>query len=943
MIANSPWSRLVRYHRDAIFLESAASPTDYDTIDSERPTWLPIPVPREPLFREPLGRLVATELIARLGQELGSEEDLYYGWPVVVVRGDSGKPVIAPLIVCSLERTGEIYRIGELEPRVNLGLVNERHFDPETVAALDWSAYAIDRLSHDSVVAVARRLAGHLGLDGAAELDPDDLSMALPPRTTPTVANRVMVFRGGSSLITAGLLADLGELAGKSDVANSAASVLLSSGRLRAPAESRAQTMCLPLNASQEAALTAARDNVVTVVTGPPGTGKSQLVAGLVADAWIHGESVLVASTNNAAVDVATARANKIRPGLLIRTGSLAVRIGNEDRPGLRDQLERLLAIYRQGAGERPDRHHTLPFAAARWELEDVFARRAGEEADLAAALVDEARFTGLLWGAGVKPSADEQAALHKGVGRLRIPLLRSRRWRRLKARLGLAPTAGLDAARSWRQTYERLRRARGALADLPARDHTAEWAALEHADNALVESASSVLAQSVATDIARGGGPIGGMIEDAPRIKSRVDAVLPYLRGWSCTAMSMRSNFKLRAGMFDLVIVDEASQCSIAHVLPLAYRAKRLVIIGDPQQLPPVFNLNEPERERLARQHGTTREELRRRHLAHGDDTSFSAFAALADIRLLAEHYRCHPHIAEFCNRHFYGNQLRVLTDVAPFAGRARGVRFVQVEGRTEAGRPSGRFNRTEARIVVDEVLRAIERDPSATIGVVTPFAQQAHVIEALLKSRLSPKEKEAAHLRVGTAHKFQGDERHVMIASLVLSEAAPIGSAGWIERQRNLINVAVSRAQRLLVVVGDAPRIAGLPTPTLHALIRHASDAAHPATAEAAHPVVQAARNSLVAHFTGTGGHALVHDVDAEGYPFPLALRDATGRMVYLDIDAYAPVENGATRHRQLLARDFMLIEAGFAVVRVPAWRCLQSPDTVLRETAQALDPNP
>ena len=69
----------------------------------------------------------------------------------------------------------------------------------------------------------------------------------------------------------------------------------------------------------------------------------------------------------------------------------------------------------------------------------------------------------------------------------------------------------------------------------------------------------------------------------------------------------------------------------------------------------------------------------------------------------------------------------------------------------------------------------------------------------------------------------------------------------------------------------------------------------------------------------------------------PFPLALHRRDGRVVYLDIDAYADIDDLATRHRQLLARDAMLTDAKFAVVRVPAWQCLEKPHLVAREALQ------
>ena len=103
----------------------------------------------------------------------------------------------------------------------------------------------------------------------------------------------------------------------------------------------------LALNDSQERALIAASRDAVTVVTGPPGTGKSQLVAALVANQWVSGRSVLVASTNNGTVDVAARRCASLDEALLIRTG-------NRDQ---RDALPAVLeALAARGAQPGPSR-----------------------------------------------------------------------------------------------------------------------------------------------------------------------------------------------------------------------------------------------------------------------------------------------------------------------------------------------------------------------------------------------------------------------------------------------------------------------------------------------------------------------------------------------------------------------------------------------------------
>ena len=94
-------------------------------------------------------------------------------------------------------------------------------------------------------------------------------------------------------------------------------------------------------------------------------------------------------------------------------------------------------------------------------------------------------------------------------------------------------------------------------------------------------------------------------------------------------------------------MIVDEASQCSLAAVLPLAYRAKRLAIVGDPCQLNPIVSLSDGLLQEIAIQTGFDNDDLRVRGIHHKDGSAYSAFefAARPQIPvLLNEYYRCHP-----------------------------------------------------------------------------------------------------------------------------------------------------------------------------------------------------------------------------------------------------------------------------------------------------------
>src|SRR5690606_15372741 len=86
---------------------------------------------------------------------------------------------------------------------------------------------------------------------------------------------------------------------------------------------------------------------------------------------------------------------------------------------------------------------------------------------------------------------------------------------------------------------------------------------------------------------------------------KKICQSAVQYLPAWAVTALSARGKIPFEAGMFDLVIFDEASQCDIASALPLLFRAKRAVVIGDPKQLNHVTTLSSKNDQMLMKRYG--------------------------------------------------------------------------------------------------------------------------------------------------------------------------------------------------------------------------------------------------------------------------------------------------------------------------------------------------
>ena len=134
------------------------------------------------------------------------------------------------------------------------------------------------------------------------------------------------------------------------------------------------------------------------------------------------------------------------------------------------------------------------------------------------------------------------------------------------------------------------------------------------------------------------------------------------------------------------------------------------------------------------------------------------------------------------------------------------RTLQWLDVTGdsrRPYAGsRRGGWVNEAQAKAMVAALEGHVKR--KLTVGVVAPYAAQAAVIEHMASKRIGEEALAGVDFVSGTAHRLQGDERDVILFSTSLTPNMPKRSANWIEQERNLINVAVSCARRMLLVAG-------------------------------------------------------------------------------------------------------------------------------------------
>ncbi|GAA1462661.1 AAA domain-containing protein [Williamsia maris] len=333
--------------------------------------------------------------------------------------------------------------------------------------------------------------------------------------------------------------------------------------------------------------------------------------------------------------------------------------------------------------------------------------------------------------------------------------------------------TAGLAAACAWREC-------------------------LEHMTVSQVQALQSY--RDHITNLGKGSGKHAERFRRAAR--SAMDQAQGAVPAWIMPISQVLSSIAPEQNSFDVVIVDEASQADITSLF-LLWLAPRVIVVGDDRQCAPggfagaglddVFAKLDtylPDIPQYMRDSLTPRSSL------------FSMLRTrFGHVVRLREHFRSMPEIIEYSSRQFYPDS--PLVPVRQFgADRLPPLRTVFVPDAVASGDSSALTNGVEAQALVDEVVRCAA-DPAyagMTFGVVVLQGQrQVDLINQLLRSALDDEEWHDRALRIGTPPDFQGDERHVVFLSMVVSRDRNPVSLTRSESQRRF-NVAASRAMEQL-----------------------------------------------------------------------------------------------------------------------------------------------
>lgn len=249
-------------------------------------------------------------------------------------------------------------------------------------------------------------------------------------------------------------------------------------------------------------------------------------------------------------------------------------------------------------------------------------------------------------------------------------------------------------------------------------------------------------------------------------------------------TTYSARSNLgpSNNKYIYDYVIMDEASQVDVATGLVALSVAKNAVIVGDRKQLPNVIT----ETDKLKTNHIFSLFKIRKEYNFTQNSFLSSVFSIIPDVpnTLLREHYRCHPKIIEFCNQKFYDNQLIIMKKDSDEKDTLKVYKTAQ------GNHARGHINQRQIDVITQEILPETNIN-DADIGIIAPYRAQVKEITSTINNH---------DMLIDTVHKFQGREKDYIIMSTVDDKVTSFSD------DANLLNVVVSRAiKNFTIIVGQ------------------------------------------------------------------------------------------------------------------------------------------
>lgn len=661
----------------------------------------------------------------------------------------------------------------------------------------------------------------------------------------------------------------------------------------------------------------------VVSVEGPPGTGKSLTIANLACHLAASGKKVLITSQKDKALEVVDAKLRELN------LAELPMTLLRRDKESKGELLGRLDRVEKRRPSTEVNTHYEALSLTLESESHDqvidaqAYARAVDLESDIEV--------------------ADRAAKLATGLRRIGA---RRKVHQALRRASKTAPeTSDVVAERAGARRDALLDHALGVLQVGLERG----VAVANRAERQVVRELQAVLKRNQTTY------KNFSLFDRMKKDLDQAQKLLRILPVWILSPDDVARLFPCAAELFDVVIVDEASQVDLPSLVPMAYRGAKIVVFGDAKQM---------QSQRFAfmsgnlaleawQQFGMNRFDPDER-LHPVKESLLNLVGVQAEEEcLLDEHFRSLPPIIDFSNHRWYGDQLRIMTDVAHKRFGAPDQPIIELH-HVEEGRISGgdQENELEAKHLVQHLAHMVT-DPDydgASIGVMCLFQEQVALVNEMVTDTIDPAEWEEHEIVVVNPDGFQGDERDVILYSLswdndVMPRAALSARQMDIPHIQGMLNVAFTRARDEIHVFHSAPidtfTMAGERPGAIADWLAHCAtvqtEGGQRVSARAGK--VDSEFEADVAEALRAQGIDVRHQYPACGFSIDLVCElddirlavECDGEHVHLD-------EHGNLRIEDI-ERQAILERAGWDVLRIPYRKWRSDPDGEVRRVIETL----
>ena len=704
----------------------------------------------------------------------------------------------------------------------------------------------------------------------------------------------------------------------------------------------------LSLSDSQEDVIRKIEQNPLLAVYGPPGTGKSQTIVNLVAHLVANGKTVLVASRMDKAVDVVAQRLNELgAPFLALRAGRLnyqkqlsfqlqdlianKIDIDTGYEEAILVDVEDMYALL-NAIKELENKCEKIIELEKSWQ--EVMARKLALEADLGEKIfinkklkkdeVDEIKkvlssIEKNLEKSGLFSSISNSLSAMKLKKILNISSLPAEPESIMRLSLELQAAEMECEARMVETRIHKIGNIHQILGQIKQLKKKQKGLAVDILKNKRRESLKGLLRDQIKRQ--RLIVHTKAIVERKKNLQNRLleeEDFTPLLEAFPCwcvTTYAISGSLPMKSGLFDVAIIDEASQCDIASCFPILFRAKKAVIVGDDKQLPHLSFLEKAKEQSFLSQYNIPDKYQLMWRFRTNSMFDLANYYSTNPV-LLDEHFRSYYPIIQFSNQEFYGNRIRIMTKDSG-SNDVLELHLV-TDGKVDS---DATRNMPEVEAVVKRIHELILQDEGnednpVSIGVVSPFRGQVDLIGKALRQVLTESTIRRHQIEVGTAHTFQGDERDVMIFSLAVADNSFAQSLTFLQKP-NLFNVAITRARKKLITfLSRDPK--SLPAGLLKDYIEYTQN-----YIESAKEDEFSSKNKFKNSFEQTVAQALIMEglevkagFEAAGVYPDIMVKDEFNNEVIVEIDG---VEDNLKSNTKDIKKQTILERAGYKVVRM------------------------